>query len=212
MDSHLSSKAIPQILITPDKRSGMQETVGRVMASSVPISKDSAVLSASHATEGGKPGFWGRDGFTFGDLLDFINPLQHIPVVSTIYRAITGDEIGIGPRMIGGAALGGIIGLGLSTVNAAMEYETGKDVGSTVLASLGITGKEAIQVAANPSSDSIQIAENAEAAAALPVSLSFLQKNRSDIKSLRVLDNPHQQYRQAQAMDKLHQTALKMQI
>ena len=31
--------------------------------------------------------------FTFDDLIDVINPLQHLPIVSTIYRAITGDEI-----------------------------------------------------------------------------------------------------------------------
>ncbi|MBT5049270.1 MAG: hypothetical protein HOM58_12290 [Rhodospirillaceae bacterium] len=35
-------------------------------------------------------------GFSFGDFLDIINPLQHIPVVSTIYRMVTEDEIGPG--------------------------------------------------------------------------------------------------------------------
>ena len=29
---------------------------------------------------------FGEDGLTFGDILDVINPLQHIPVISTIYR------------------------------------------------------------------------------------------------------------------------------
>ena len=28
---------------------------------------------------------------SFSDLLDIINPLQQLPIVSTIYRAITGD-------------------------------------------------------------------------------------------------------------------------
>ena len=37
--------------------------------------------------------FFGKDGFTFFDFLDVINPLQHIPVVSTLYRSLTGDEI-----------------------------------------------------------------------------------------------------------------------
>ena len=36
--------------------------------------------------------FWGDDGFSFGDILDLINPLQHIPIVGTIYRAVTGDD------------------------------------------------------------------------------------------------------------------------
>ena len=48
------------------------------------------------AAKEGAPLF-GKDGFTLGDFLDIINPLQHIPVVSTVYRAITGDKIGFGP-------------------------------------------------------------------------------------------------------------------
>ena len=31
--------------------------------------------------------------FSFHDLLNIVNPLQHLPVISTIYRAITGDTI-----------------------------------------------------------------------------------------------------------------------
>ena len=36
--------------------------------------------------------------FTFDDFLDIINPLQHLPIVSMIYRAITGDNIGLAGR------------------------------------------------------------------------------------------------------------------
>lgn len=50
--------------------------------------------------------FFGKDGLTFGDLLDVINPLQHIPMVSSIYRAVTGDEISPGARVAGGALYG----------------------------------------------------------------------------------------------------------
>ncbi|MBT5013959.1 MAG: hypothetical protein HON02_05865, partial [Rhodospirillaceae bacterium] len=35
---------------------------------------------------------FGADGFTFLDFLDIINPLQHIPVVGSLYRDMTGDE------------------------------------------------------------------------------------------------------------------------
>ena len=42
---------------------------------------------------------FGDDGFGFDDVLDAINPLQHIPIVSTIYRAITGDKIDVAPRL-----------------------------------------------------------------------------------------------------------------
>ncbi len=79
---------------------------------------------------------FGKDGMTFGDLLDIVNPLQHIPIVSTIYRAITGDEISPGARMVGGAVFGGPIGLGIAIVNAAVEASTGEDIGDTILTAL----------------------------------------------------------------------------
>ena len=42
-----------------------------------------------------------KEGISFSDVLDIVNPLHHIPVVSTVYRMITGDEIGMGARMAG---------------------------------------------------------------------------------------------------------------
>ncbi|HEY4164992.1 MAG TPA: hypothetical protein VGM59_18140, partial [Dongiaceae bacterium] len=45
-------------------------------------------------TPGSRQLFFGADGkFGWDDFLDVINPLQHIPIVSQIYRAITGDQI-----------------------------------------------------------------------------------------------------------------------
>ena len=89
------------------------------------------------ATEG--PAFWGEDGFGFDDLLDLINPLQHIPIISSIYRAITGDTIAPGPRMLGGALFGGgpigaIAGFAAGAINAGLAHETGKDLGGHALA------------------------------------------------------------------------------
>ena len=78
--------------------------------------------------------FFGEDGFTFGDFLDLINPLQHLPVISTIYRAISGDEISRGSRILGGALFGGPIGLAVAVVNTAVEQATGKDIGALALA------------------------------------------------------------------------------
>lgn len=79
---------------------------------------------------------WGKEGFSFGALLDIVNPLQHIPVVSTIYRAITGDTIGPAPRMAGGALFGGVVGLIASAADSAVEAITGKDTGRHVMAML----------------------------------------------------------------------------
>jgi len=78
--------------------------------------------------------FFGDDGVTFWDMLDVVNPLQHIPIVSTAYRAITGDELDPGARLAGGTLFGGPIGLAASAFNVILENNTGKDAGEHVLA------------------------------------------------------------------------------
>jgi hypothetical protein len=87
------------------------------------------------AGDGDEPfSLWGSDGFTFGDILDIINPLQHIPVISTIYRAITGDDIAVAPKVAGGALFGGVIGLVASIIDTAIDQITGNDTGEHILA------------------------------------------------------------------------------
>ena len=49
-----------------------------------------------------------EEGFGFLDVLDMINPLQHLPIVSTIYRNLTGDTIKPVAQVVGGAAFGGM--------------------------------------------------------------------------------------------------------
>ena len=78
--------------------------------------------------------FWGADGFSFGDILDLINPLQHIPIIGTIYRAITGDQISTGSSILGGGLFGGIIGAGIAVVNAVVEEVTGGKIGEHIMA------------------------------------------------------------------------------
>ncbi|AIB16206.1 hypothetical protein ABAZ39_30585 (plasmid) [Azospirillum argentinense] len=63
----------------------------------------------------------------FGDLLDAVNPLQHLPGVSQIYRHATGDDIGLPARLAGGFLFGGPIGLLGSAAMAAFEAVTGDD-------------------------------------------------------------------------------------
>src|SRR5690348_17165865 len=53
---------------------------------------------------------WSHGGFSFKDLLDIVNPLQHLPIVGSIYRYLTGDEPAAGTRIIGDALYGGPIG------------------------------------------------------------------------------------------------------
>ncbi len=79
---------------------------------------------------------WGSDGLTFGDIFDIINPLQHIPIISTIYRSITGDDIAAGPKVAGGVLFGGVIGLAVSIIDTVIEQITGQDTGEHILALL----------------------------------------------------------------------------
>lgn len=69
----------------------------------------------------------GKDGFSFGDLIDVINPLQHIPGVSQVYRAATGDGIGAAAKIAGAALFGGPIGAGIAAASALIEVATGSD-------------------------------------------------------------------------------------
>lgn len=79
-------------------------------------------------------------GFSFGDLLDVVNPLQHLPIVSDLYREVTGDEISPPARVVGSTLYGGAIGAAASLVNTVVEQATGDDIGGHVLAFL--TGED----------------------------------------------------------------------
>ena len=68
------------------------------------------------------------EDFGFGDLVDMVNPLHHIPVVSTIYREITGDQIKPIGKIIGGGVFGGAVGAASGLVNVIAEEETGSDL------------------------------------------------------------------------------------
>jgi hypothetical protein len=82
-----------------------------------PVNFNASVVQ--HSLQNNQSGsFWGKDGFDFGDVLDLINPLHHIPFVSSIYREITQDEIADGPRMLGGAVFGGLVGGGAGIISS----------------------------------------------------------------------------------------------
>ncbi len=72
----------------------------------------------------------------FADLLDVINPLQHIPVVGDIYRALTGDQISAPARVAGGAIFGGPVGFVSGIVNAIAADVAGQNLGEAVIAAV----------------------------------------------------------------------------
>ena len=77
---------------------------------------------------------FGDDGFTFLDFLDIINPLQHIPVIGTLYREITGDTLDPGSRVLGSTLFFGPVGTVVSLTTVLVDDATGKDVGEHVMA------------------------------------------------------------------------------
>lgn len=103
--------------------------------------------------------------FSFHNLLGILNPLQHLPVIGTLYRAVTGDTIGLPEKVAGDALYGGLWGAVSGLADAAFEMVTGKDVGDTVLA-LFTGGGDAKPVA-------VAVADNRSAAPALPPSAAI---------------------------------------
>jgi len=81
---------------------------------------------------------WDEPEFSFADVIDIINPLQHIPVLNRVYRAISGDTIGTAAKIAGGTLFGGPVGLVAALVDNAIEDSTGKDIAGQMLAFLNV--------------------------------------------------------------------------
>ncbi|NQV84496.1 MAG: hypothetical protein HQ494_11820 [Rhodospirillales bacterium] len=77
---------------------------------------------------------FGDDGFTFKDFIDVINPLQHIPVIGTMYREMSGDTLDPGSRVVGGTLFLGPFGTVSALANVMVDDATGKDMGEHLLA------------------------------------------------------------------------------
>ncbi len=126
------------------------------------------------APDDGKPHLWGQKGFQFHDLLDAINPLQHLPIISTVYRWITGDTIGNIPRIVGDAIYGGIPGFVSGLFNVLVKEETGKDVGENVVATLFGDSKSTPTIPAQNANQAELTTEQAAALSHAPVETSAL--------------------------------------
>jgi hypothetical protein len=101
----------------------------------------SAAPATKTASAGDGKSFW-------DDVLDVVNPLQHLPIVGTIYRSITGDKMGDLEKVAGDTLYGGPLGLVSSLADVAFEKITGKDFEDTVLG-LFQGGDSTTAVAAN---------------------------------------------------------------
>ena len=111
---------------------------------------------------------WEQEEFGFRDLVDIINPLQHIPIVATLYRHMTGEKIGAVPRVIGGALWGRLGGFVSGLVNAFVDWFTGKDIGDHIYSALFGDPKE--------SANETVVAQAPEPALTTPVALPAAQE------------------------------------
>jgi hypothetical protein len=96
--------------------------------------RQAARTAKSEELVAAKPAGETAQSSTFEDILDIVNPLQHLPVVGTLYRAMTGDKMATVPKIAGDTLYGGLWGAVGSLADTAFEAITGKDFGSTVLA------------------------------------------------------------------------------
>lgn len=109
-----------------------------------------------------------KDTVSFADLLDTVNPLQHIPGVATVYRELTGDEISPQARMAGGALYGGPIGFAVSMADSIIDGLTGNDLGGHIFAGLFGSDKPAETLVATTTPPATVLTTASLAAQALP--------------------------------------------
>ena len=115
-----------------------------------------AASRAGARTAGTMPAQEMSFGEFLGNMIDVINPLQHIPVVSSVYRNLTGDQIGGAARIAGGALYGGPLGGAMAVADVAMAQEKGGYVADTMLAGLMGGGAAVAATLASSSSSSAQ--------------------------------------------------------
>jgi hypothetical protein len=115
-----------------------------------------AVSGASHP--------WKDGAFGFHDVLDTLNPLQHIPVIGTLYRWITGDTPGDVARVFGDGLFGGPVGFATGMLSIAFKQDAGKDPGEMAMGLL--TGGDAQVKLGQPAA--LTAASAAPAAATAP--------------------------------------------
>lgn len=120
-----------------DRTAGPMPSFGTMVHSNVAFTQSYAPSDSSKADIAYETPAESESGFGFLDVVDIINPLQHLPVIGTLYRKFTGDVIGPIASVIGGAIFGGPVGAASSLANVAVKESTGRDVGENILALAG---------------------------------------------------------------------------
>ena len=105
----------------------------------LPIAGSRPALAPAPPSAQPSPRAWQEAEFSFSDIIDILNPLQHIPLLNRMYREITGDTIGTAAKIAGGTLFGGAVGLVASLVDNVIEETTGKGPGEHLMAFLNTT-------------------------------------------------------------------------
>jgi len=100
----------------------------------------SAAFEALRAARRENEGAQAESKLTFGDLLDTLNPLHHLPVIGEVYRNLTGDDISPHARMAGATLYGGPIGLVATVASLAISGDEKQGLGDKLFA--GIFGSD----------------------------------------------------------------------
>lgn len=102
----------------------------------------------------------GQDGLGFSDMIDVVNPLQHIPVVSKIYQAVTGDEMGAAANIAGAALFGGPIGAGIAALGEL--FGMAADATQTETPEVSQPKATLLTATSEPQNDAIEVESNEE--------------------------------------------------
>lgn len=153
------------------------------------ISPSPALAAPSAAAPSAAAPQQDSSGFSFrhllSDLFDIVNPLEHLPVVSTLYEHLTGHEVDTPEKIMGDTLYGGPLGFICSLGDTIFKAITGKDVGDTVYAF--VTGQDSSTALA---SNAATVAP-AESISISPPSLSGI------VNSLPQIDFAQRAYRRA---------------
>ena len=108
-----------------------------------------------------------KDSLRFADLLDVVNPLQHIPVVSTVYRNLTGDTIKPIAQVAGGLLYGGPSGAVVAGVMAGLQEAASAPASAptSVAAASAAEGGEGPPLQLKPAAEAASVPAPAAAAA-----------------------------------------------
>jgi hypothetical protein len=107
-------------------------------------------------------GLFGKDGLTFGDVLDAVNPLNHIPIISDLFASATGSAPSAASKLAGGALMGGPIGFVASLATVIFEQATGTSPVQAVTAALtgeGATSETEV-ASAKPAQEAASVTTN----------------------------------------------------